>query len=346
MTKKIDNLFESIFNVDEYSEEELNEAIDIIKNLSDKMDSITRKYTYVAPDYSERVGELPVALHKLEVSDEVDDLDEGDYEELCKELAFLDREELVSGLDSLIYAWLAEYIKIENYEESENPTATTPIHWAVRLVEKFGVRECIPTLLEVMRQNLEILDYLFTYENMYNLIPSCIYQIMTVDDVPMLTEFVNEKDITSIANLQIMHVVATLPRRKPETLGMVQKWLTELLEYFEKNLDKTILDDNIMVETAINCCIHTRNVDAKNTIIRLYSKFILSDTMMSGDVNEVRKSIKNAEIGVIDPDRDSAEKIYQLALEYDEEDWDDEDWDDEDWDDDDEDELINRTYHK
>lgn len=339
------DFIESILNGDkEYSEENFNKAIEILNGIEDMVDNSNRQYTYDVPDYSERVGELPVALYKLEVSGEDDDLYEEDYEELCKEVAFLDREELVSGLDSVIYGWLAEFHRIENDEESKDFTATTPMQWAVRLVERFGARECIPTLLEVLRQNKEILDYFFDDEDMFGLIPSCIYQIMTVEDMPMLMEFVKEEGITTVSKTEIMAVLATLPRREPKTLGMVQKWLTELLEYFEKNFDKTILDDNLMIEAAINCCIHTRNVDAKKTIIRMYGKFILPDILIPGGVNEVRKSIKKADIGVIDVEKDSAEKIYQMAMEeYADDDWEDEeDCDDEkDWnDEEEEDELL------
>lgn len=83
------DFIESILNGDkEYSEENFNKAIEILNGIEDMVDNSNRQYTYDVPDYSERVGELPVALYKLEVSGEDDDLYEEDYEELCKEVAF------------------------------------------------------------------------------------------------------------------------------------------------------------------------------------------------------------------------------------------------------------------
>lgn len=48
-------------------------------------------------------------------------------------------------------------------------------------------------------------------------------------------------------------------------------------------------------------------------ITRMYGKYKMPNIMIPGGVNDVRKTIKRADIGVLAEDRQSAETIYANA---------------------------------
>ena len=172
---------------------------------------------------------------------------------------------------------------------------------------------------------------------MVGMVPACIYHIVSEEDLPMLTDFVRERGIYTFSKAEVIAAVSTLPRRLPQTLPAVQKWLCGLLDIFAGHIDPEV-GDVMLLEAIVHCCIHTRCVAAKPTIIRLYSKYKMPNILVPGGANEVRKTIKKASIGVLKEELESAETIFENADDsYD--DADEEYYDDEDEDFDDYEEL-------
>jgi hypothetical protein len=163
---------------------------------------------------------------------------------------------------------------------------------------------------------------------MVGMVPACIYRIATAEDLPLLIQFVNKRGIFSFSKAEVIAAVSTLPRREPRLLADVQQWLCDILAGFADDIDPAV-GDVMLLEAIIHCCIHTRCVAAKPIIIRMYSKYKMPNILIPGGVNEVRKTIKKADIGVLKAELDSAETIWENA----DTSWD----DDEDYDDDDED---------
>ncbi len=82
--------------------------------------------------------------------------------------------------------------------------------------------------------------------------------------------------------------------------------------------DTTVFDEQLL-DTLVYCCIHTRAVELKPLIIKLYGKYNIPPFMVSGGSNEVRKSIKNADLGTLDDE--NGEEMLLYSLEEDEEEW-------------------------
>ena len=222
-------------------------------------------------------------------------------------------------------------LKDDDDDDYDDDVWTYPVHMAILMIERFQLRECLPALLEMDRQQRDFAIFFFDEDELGGMIGACIYQIATVDDLPLLYDFFCEKGIPFYGKSEVLAAVATLPRRLPQTLPDVQKWLCDVLALFADDIDPQ--QGNLtLLEAVVFCCIHTHCEAAKPLIVRIYSKYKMLNVMIPGGVNEVRKTIKRANIGALADDHESAEQIYMNAEGYDDDD--DDEYDDEDFDDD------------
>ena len=278
-------------------------------------------YSYEHPDYGKMVGDMPDALQPLLNTDETHpDLPE--VEDFMDSCAQLDRSTLVTGVNSIIYFWMDRW-----HTDPDGDVWMHPIHVAIMIAERFQLHECLPVLLETERQDRDFAEVFFDECDMVGMLPACIYHITTAEDLPMLADFVHERGIHSFSKAEVIAAVSTVPRREPQLLPDVQRWLSGILAIFADGIDPSV-GDVMLLEAIIHCCLHTRNVDAKPMIIRMYSKYKLPNIFIPGGANEVRKNIKKADIGILKEELNSSETIWQnAATTFDEDDFDDGDYD-------------------
>lgn len=324
----------------EFTDEMVEDALRKIDQMS--KESSECPYTYEHPDYGKMVGVTPDELKPLlNTGDDHDGLP--DLEDLMDSCSRLDRSTLAEGVSSLVYFWLDKWHHAHE-DDNEDGVWLYPLHVAIMIAERFELRECLPALLETERQDREFAETFFDECDMVGMVPACIYHIVSEDDLPMLTDFIRERGIYTFSKAEVIAAVSTLPRRLPQTLPAVQKWLCGLLDIFADHIDPKV-GDVMLLEAIVHCCIHTRCEAAKPMIIRMYSKYKMPNILVPGGANEVRKTIKKASIGVLKEELESAETIFENADDsddYDDEEYyddeDDEDFDDyEEIDDDDED---------
>lgn len=304
-------------------------AMELLNTMADNAESI---YHYEHPDYGAMVKEVPQTLGQLlDNSEEHSDLIS--FDDMMDACSKMERGTLVDAVDSLIYFWLDKWHGVNDEADEDEGVWLHPMHLAILMAERFALRECLPALLEIERQDRDFVEAFFDGCDMVGMPAACIYQIATEDDLPLLTDFVRERGIHTFSKAEVIAAAATLPRRRPELLQPVQQWLCEILGIFADDIDPKV-GDVMLLEAIIHCCIHARCEAAKPMIIRMYSKYKMPNILVPGGVNEVRKSIKRADIGVLAEDRERAETIYMNAdTSFDEdEDEDDEDYDDEDYD--------------
>ena len=304
------------------TDEEVAKALEMLNTLADNTASI---YSYEHPDYGTMVKDVPEALRPLlNNDDEHDDLPE--FDELMDECAKIDHDTLADAINSIIYFWLDKWHKVNNDEVKDEGVWIYGLPLAIVIAERYALRECILALLEIERQDRDFAETFFDESYMAGMPASCIYQIATADDLPLLADFVRERGIHTFSKAEVIAAGATLPRREPQLLQRVQQWLCEILGIFADDIDPEV-GDVMLLEAIIHCCIHTRCEVAKPMIIRMYSKYKMPNIMIPGGVNEVRKTIKRADIGVLADDRESAETIYLNADTSYDEDYDDDDYD-------------------
>ena len=301
------------------TDDDLRKAMEQL-NLFDEASAVTN-YSYEHPDYGKMVGDMPDALQPLLNIDETHpDLPE--VEDFMDSCAQLDRSTLVTGVNSIIYFWMDRW-----HTDPDGDVWMHPIHVAIMIAERFQLHECLPVLLETERQDRDFAEVFFDDCDMVGMLPACIYHITTAEDLPMLADFVHERGIHSFSKAEVIAAVSTVPRREPQLLPDVQRWLSGILAIFADGIDPSV-GDVMLLEAIIHCCLHTRNVDAKPMIIRMYSKYKLPNILIPGGANEVRKTIKKADIGILKEELDSSETIWQnAATTFDEDDFDDGDYD-------------------
>lgn len=301
------------------TDDDLRKAMEQLK-LIDETSAVTN-YSYEHPDYRKMVGDVPDALQPLlNTGDTHPDLPE--VEDFMDSCAQLDRSTLVTGVNSIIYFWMDRW-----HTDPDGDVWMHPIHVAIMIAERFQLHECLPVLLETERQDRDFAEVFFDECDMVGMLPACIYHITTAEDLPMLADFVRERGIHSFSKAEVIAAVSTVPRREPQLLPDVQRWLFGILAIFADGIDPSV-GDVMLLEAIIHCCLHTRNVDAKPMIIRMYSKYKLPNILIPGGANEVRKTIKKADIGILKEELDSSETIWQnAATTFDEDDFDDGDYD-------------------
>jgi hypothetical protein len=301
------------------TDDDLRKAMEQL-NLIDEASAVTN-YSFEHPDYGKMVGDMPDALQPLLNTDETHpDLPE--VEDFMDRCAQLDRSTLVTGVNSIIYFWMDIW-----HTDPDGDVWMHPIHVAIMIAERFQLHECLPVLLETERQDRDFAEVFFDECDMVGMLPACIYHITTAEDLPMLADFVHERGIHSFSKAEVIAAVSTVPRREPQLLPDVQRWLSDILTIFADDIDPAV-GDVMLLEAIIHCCLHTRNVDAKPMIIRMYSKYKLPNILIPGGANEVRKTIKKADIGILKEQLDSSETIWQnAATTFDEDDFDDGDYD-------------------
>ena len=301
------------------TDDDLRKAMEQL-NLFDEASAVTN-YSYEHPDYGKMVGDMPDALQPLLNTDETHpDLPE--VEDFMDSCAQLDRSTLVTGVNSIIYFWMDRW-----HTDPDGDVWMHPIHVAIMIAERFQLHECLPVLLETERQDRDFAEVFFDDCDMVGMLPACIYHITTAEDLPLLADFVHERGIHSFSKAEVIAAVSTVPRREPQLLPDVQRWLSGILAIFADGIDPSV-GDVMLLEAIIHCCLHTRNVDAKPMIIRMYSKYKLPNILIPGGANEVRKTIKKADIGILKEELDSSETIWQnAATTFDEDDFDDGDYD-------------------
>lgn len=287
------------------TEEDVARALEKLSTLAGNSESI---YSYEHPDYGAMVQEVPAFLRPLFNNGDVhDDLPE--YDDLMAGCSKMEKDTLARAANSMIYFWLDKWHKANSDDYEEDGVWLHPLHLAILIIERFALRECLPVLLEIERQDRDFAETFFDDEDMVGMPGACIYQIAMADDLPLLADFVRERGIYTFSKAEVIAAGATLPRRDPKSLPIVQQWLCDLLNIFADDIDPEV-GDVLLLEAIVHCCIHAHCEAAKPMIIRMYSKYKMPNIMIPGGVNEVRKTIKRASIGVLAEDKESAETIY------------------------------------
>ena len=274
-------------------------------------------YHYQAPDYIPlaQVGTIDNTLSVLMPDGNDDYRSDKTYKDLCENLSSWEHGKLSEQLTRLLYAHLAEW------HGTENTGYPFGLQVALALIEHFRLTECMPVILEILRQSRNFYDNFFSEDGLDDMPAAILSSMITEHELPMLLAFMKEPGLFSDCKSQVALAVAHLPKRNIAMLKDAQQWLADVLNhYFPMGSNTTVFDEQLL-DTLVYCCIHTRAVELKPLIIRLYGKYKIPPIMVSGGSNEVRKSIKNADLGTLD--EESGEEMLLYSLEEDEEEWED-----------------------
>lgn len=281
-------------------------------------------YHYQAPDYAPlaQADTIDSTLSALMPGDNDDYRSNKTYKDLCENLSSWEHEKLSEQLTRLLYAHLADW------HDTENAGYPFGLQAALALIERFRLTECVPVILEILRQSRNFYDIFFTEDGLDDMPAAILSRLITQHELPMLLAFMKEPGLFSNCKGQVAVAVAHMPMFNLALLKDAQQWLADVLNYYFPMGSGTTVFDEKLLDMLVFCCIHTRAVELKPLIIKLYGKYKIPPIIVSGGINEVRKSIKNAELGTLY--EESGEDMLLYCLEDDEEKWED---DEEDWED-------------
>lgn len=281
-------------------------------------------YHYQAPDYAPlaQADTIDSTLSALMPGGNDDYRSNKTYKDLCENLSSWEHEKLSEQLTRLLYAHLADW------HGTENAGYPFGLQAALALIEHFRLTECVPVILEILRQSRNFYDIFFTEDGLDDMPAAILSRMITQRELPMLLAFMKEPGLFSNCKGQVAVAVAHMPMFNLALLKDAQQWLADVLNcYFPMGSGTTVFDEKLL-DMLVFCCIHTRAVELKPLIIKLYGKYKIPPIIVSGGINEVRKSIKNAELGTLY--EESGEDMLLYSLEDDEEEWeaDEEKWED------------------
>lgn len=174
------------------------EAMELLLSMDEGGNDVA--YQYEHPDYGAMVKEVPDILRPL-LGDGGDDDGVMPYDQLMGECSKLERSTLADAASSVIYFWLDKWHKGDNNngnddeDDYDDEVWTYPVHVAILMVERFKLRECLPALLEMDRQQRDFATFFFEEDGLEGMIGACIYQIATTDRVRLRRQLASCRDV-------------------------------------------------------------------------------------------------------------------------------------------------------
>lgn len=263
-----------------------------MKSMADKY------YSYDAPDYSSMVAPVAIPFQPLVTltKDKLPIVDK--LKEVCTKF---EPERLNKELLNVYYTLLNQFLENRTTDAKEYEVDDDEQWQLAMLITLYLLHEnkC-PGLYEAVKESLcQGIEFFIAYFYMEreDFLPTLIAE-MGPDYLPAWEEFMCKRgmlfEMKGMMLMGMTHMVTVFP----DSLEAVQECMARLAQMFLKTVDNENLFDETMLDTFAFCCIHTRCVDAKNALISLYSKYTIPYVVVDGGVNEVRKTIKRADLGV------------------------------------------------
>ena len=181
-------------------------AMELLNTMADNAEPI---YHYEHPDYGAMVKEVPQTLGQLlDNSEEHSGLIS--FDDMMDACSKMERGTLVDAVDSLIYFWLDKWHGVNDEADEDEGVWLHPMHLAILMAERFALRECLPALLEIERQDRDFAEAFFDECDMVGMPAACIYQIATEDDLPLLTDFVRERGIHTFSKAEVIAILLAM----------------------------------------------------------------------------------------------------------------------------------------
>ena len=127
-------------------------AMELFDAMADGAESI---YHYEHPDYGAMVKEVPDTLGQL-LDNSEEHSDVISFDDMMDACSKMERSALVDAVDSLIYYWLNKWHNALSADDEDAGVWLYPMHQTILMAERFALRECLPSLLEIERQDRDL----------------------------------------------------------------------------------------------------------------------------------------------------------------------------------------------
>lgn len=270
----------------------LSDPRGVMKSMADQY------YSYDAPDYASMIRPVAVPLQPLVglTEDKLPIVEK--MQDVCKQF---DADVLNDELKNLFYVQLNQFHEnrkehVLDEERKDEDAWRLGMLLTLYLLEKNKCQGRFEAVYEALHQGVEF--YLSCFDMAAEDFMHILIADMGPDFLPVWEEFMNKHGVLFEMKKMVLMGVAHMVTVYPDSLPEVQKWMANIAQSYLKTINHEDVFDGPLLDTLIYCCIHTRSVDAKNAILTLYGKHAIPAIMVDGGVNEVRKTIKKATLGI------------------------------------------------
>lgn len=330
MKKKDDNSIEYFEKIitdmkDKFTPQELECLQELIKGEKGGAlsESLELYYHYQQPDYAQEAKPIALFLMKLWKMENEEDYP---FEEMQEELSSVPVPILEKELRNFLLNLFIKFPELPANEDSRE-IQLWYVYW---LMEHHRMESCLDIILELLKQSPRFIS---VYCNMmYEMaLPIIIYQLGQ-NQLPLLLEFMKEKDIVFLSKEYVCDAVAEIAISQPERRTEVAEWFCQLLDYLYEHMPE--MEEAPLLIDYIALTI--KKIHAVETTLpileKLYQKQPISQILVGG-IKKWKKELKKERTEEEDYilEFQSIDEMVNTLLEEvfigDEDEWDDEEED-------------------
>ncbi|HLR30862.1 MAG TPA: DUF1186 domain-containing protein [Fodinibius sp.] len=209
---------------------------------------------------------------------------------VINEILALPRKTLIPDLETVLqdsinrFEYFRDKAKKEGWNEQEN---NFPPH-ALFLLAELNAEDSLPSLLTLLRQGEEFLDFWFS-----DLLTEMVWEIvyhLGQNKLEDLKAFLMEPDLYTFARNTVNKAVSQMALHHPGRASEITDWYADLFEFYLENTDNLRIIDTDLISFMVWYCVDTKAKELIPTIKKLYEHELVNP-YMAGSFKEIKKDI-------------------------------------------------------
>jgi hypothetical protein len=200
----------------------------------------------------------------------------------------LPRQTVIADLEKVILDSITRFHRLGEQEWDE--TKHNFSAHAIFLLTELKAEESLPTILQLLRQDSEYLEYWFG-DDMVPILWESIYHLGS-NQLPVLASFLKEPNLYYYARLIPSIAVSQIAIHQPERRAEVVAWYTGIFSFFLDHFDDASLIDSDLIGLMVSDVLDFRGAELLPFVGRFFEKGVVPHSF-SGDFNEVKKEMES-----------------------------------------------------
>jgi tetratricopeptide (TPR) repeat protein len=209
--------------------------------------------------------------------------------EVIEELLNLPRETFIQDLENVLADMVrrhAHYYKIVEWDEDGMAFGVHALYFLTEL----KAYDSLPTLLNVLRQDEEFIEFWFS-DALHDFFLPTLYRLGNAQ-LPLLQAFITESHLYNASRGLASMVATQVALRQPERRGEVIQWYKEVIQTHLDQADNDGLIDNFLLGDLVVGCLNITAIELEPEITQLFDKGWIP-SVICGDLNDVKESLHN-----------------------------------------------------
>jgi tetratricopeptide (TPR) repeat protein len=199
---------------------------------------------------------------------------EGMPKKIIQDILSLPRETLIQDLDNVLADMIRRrdmYLSLDDWNED---TLSFPIH-ALYFLTELRAYDRLPTVLNLLRQDQDFLDYWFSDGLNEYFLPTMY--LLGKQQLPLLKDFVLEPDNYHWSRGLATEAAAQIALRQPERRAEVVQFFKDIAQAHLDQPDNDRLIDSNLLGSMLNDMLNFEAIELEQEIIALFQKGWISD---------------------------------------------------------------------